>query len=181
MARSSNHPHKPNARSGQSLLETIIALSILVVALFSILDLLARSFSLNRLATNQTIAAYLAAEGIEVTKNIIDNDVYSASGNNWGVCCSSGDYTVDFGSTALQPGNGGSTLYFDPVNGMYGYRSDLPAQDQSKLVQSNFSRIIHITVPTSTEIDVESIVTWSSGVFTNQTVTLEDHFYDWHP
>jgi hypothetical protein len=164
-------------RKGQSLVEMLMAISLITIALFSVLTLLSRSFVLNRIATNQTIGTYLAAEGIEITKNIIDQDVYNAAGNNWGTCCTAGDYTADYTSSALKrlSGNNSPSLFFDSKSYLYGYT--FPAAD--KAVTTTFTRTIHISVPTTTEIDVQSIVTWSSGGFTNQTITLEDHFYDW--
>jgi len=153
----------------------MIALSMITVAFLGIATLLSQSFFLNRAATNETIASYLAAEGIEITKNIIDNDVY---GNPlpetklaWGDCCATGNYTVEYDSTALSLGNRGVPLKFDPTKG-YQYNTGNTTP---------FSRMIRITLSTASEIDVQSVVTWSTGPLTNETVTDEDHFYDWHP
>jgi len=166
-------------KKGQSLIEMLIAISLLTVALFSILALLSRSFFLNRIATNQTIATYLAAEGIELTKNIIDHDVYGG-GISFNACCGAGgSYYLDYNDTALHSIGVGSAppLEFDPNPKVNAYGYSFPASDNP--VPTAFSRVIHITLSTPTEIDVQSIVTWSAGVFANQNVVLEDHFYYW--
>ncbi len=167
----------PSKRSGQSLLEMIIALAMLTVAFLGIGSLLSRSFFLNRVATNETIGSYLAAEGIEVTKNIIDNEVYGGQ-NGWGTCCFQGHtYSVTFGDTGptLSPENG-NTLKFDPN------MNDPTAGYQYKVGNATpFTRKIVITVSNKSEIDVQSIVTWSTGPITSETIVDEDHFYDWHP
>ena len=79
-----------HSRRGQTLVEALVALSILTVGFVGIIVLLTRSFQLNRTTANDTQATYLAAEGIEVAKNLIDHDVYEQlSGNSsysWGSC-----------------------------------------------------------------------------------------------
>ncbi|MDO8574081.1 MAG: hypothetical protein Q7R86_00440, partial [bacterium] len=59
-------------RSGQTIVEAIIALGVLTIGFSGIITLLNRSLSLNQLVTDQNIATYLATEGIEVTKNLVD-------------------------------------------------------------------------------------------------------------
>lgn len=158
----------------------IIALSMLTVAFMGIATLLNRSFFLNRVATDETIGSYLASEGIEVTKSIIDNDVYG-SGLSWGVCCAVGthNYTVQYDSASLSLTNLGSYLKLHPdptLPGAYLYQYNGTGSP------SPFKRVITITVPANShEIDVQSKVTWSTGPLTTETITDEDHFYDWHP
>lgn len=162
-------------RSGQSVIEMIIALAMLTFSFMGIAALLSQAFFLNRTATQQTIGSYLAAEGIELTKNIIDNDVYG--NEEWGTCCRVGNYIVDYTDTSLQaapsggPGNS-QPLKFDPQSETYQYETGNA---------TDFQRIIKITVSNAQEIDVESIVTWDNTLPNPQTIILEDHFYDWHP
>lgn len=178
-----------NFRRGQTLIEALVALSILTVGFVGIVTLLARSFQLNRTTANDTQATYLASEGIEVAKNIIDYDVYyglsqSSSTNDWG--CSfnlnvgqSADYALVYDTAPTncsapplvrsQPN--GNHLYFDPVNDTYTYNS---FSTQS----TNFTRDVTITAVSADELDVQSTVTWTDGGLSN-TITLEDHFYNW--
>ena len=186
-----------HSRRGQTLVEALVALSILTMGFIGIISLLSRSFQLNRTASDDTQATYLAAEGIEIAKNIIDYDVYygfrqSTSTNDWG--CSfnlssgqSADYELDYtkvvsslSGCGAAPGKVSSAaqaqaahLYFNPSTTLYTYNSFAPA------VQSDFTRDIRITND-GEDLNVQSIVKWTSGSLSN-TITLEDYFYNWHP
>jgi hypothetical protein len=182
-----------HSRRGQTLVEALVALSILTIGFIGIVTLLTKSFQLNRTIANDTQATYLAAEGIELTKNFIDYDVYSAfssggsSSNGFGDCFRgnpgylSADYSTTNCSANFSPSApvGHDQLYFDPVTHLYSLTS-LGGPP------SIFTREIHV-IPnydpitlTLIEIDVQSIVTWADGGLSN-SVTLEDHFYNWHP
>ena len=72
------------SRRGQSIVEALVALSLLVVALLGIETLLARSFLLDRVTTDQTKATYLASEGVEIMKSLLDHQIYDAVANGVG-------------------------------------------------------------------------------------------------
>jgi hypothetical protein len=182
-----------NSRRGQTLVEALVALSILTMGFIGIVSLLTKSFQLNRTVSNDTEATYLAAEGIEVTKNLIDHDVYAGfslgpGDDLFGDCfggLSGYFYPIDYETTKCTLNfshgvpAGADQLYYNPTTHIYSFN---PAGG----VLSNFTRDIKITEnfdPVSSilvEIDVQSIVTWTDGGLSN-TITLEDHFYNWHP
>jgi hypothetical protein len=197
-----------HSRRGQTLVEALIALSVLTVGFIGIVTLLNKSFELNRTTTNDTQATYLASEGIELAKNLIDYDAYygfstDIPGNpeniDWG--CSfglspgqQGDYALDYTvapptdpstSCYVPPKVGGAVatdhLYIDPSTHLYSYNVTGIATD--------FTRDVYITAVSSTppqippqsyEFDVRSVVGWEDGLVSN-TITLEDHFYNWYP
>ena|ERR1700733_14608187 len=177
-------------RQGQSLVEVMLALSVLTVGFLGILTLLAQSIHISKTLSDQTTAAYLAAEGIEVAKNLIDHDMYQGveqvpGALGWGSCFGSGggfelDYTTAdctlLGSSGYNPGNL-DLLYYDPVSHLYLY----PGHDLTGTsIPTVFSRLVRITPNGANEITVQSNVYWSSGL-TSQEVDLEDDFYNWHP
>jgi len=195
-----------HSRRGQTLVEALVALSILTTGFIGIVTLLTKSFSLNRSTTNDTQATYLAAEGIEVAKNIIDYDTYFgiAQGpgvlNGWG--CSfnltpggkAKNFALEYDTVPPAPGgcstqipeitNGKDQLYIkndtdsDPDNDA---DEPLYTYDSSGATPTDFTRDVSISMSSDTEeIDVQSTVTWKNGVLSN-TITLEDHFYNWHP
>jgi hypothetical protein len=159
------------SRRGQSLVEAIVALSILTVGFLGITTLLTKSFQINRITGDETTATYLASEGIEVTKNLIDHDVYEgiASGvAGWGTCFNFPAtiyYKIDYQSTDCSS--------FDPLTGLFG-------DDAALGPQTIYSREIAVT-NNGNMIDVQSTVTWSPVPLTTQSVKLEDQFYNWHP
>ena len=61
------------------MIEMLVAVSIISVSLMGILALVARSLAFNRLTTEQYVATYLAAEGIELTKNFFDHSYLSSA------------------------------------------------------------------------------------------------------
>lgn len=63
-----------NNQKGQTVLELIIAITILVVALVATLVLIVTSINASREARNKLIATNLAREGIEVIRNIRDSN-----------------------------------------------------------------------------------------------------------
>jgi Tfp pilus assembly protein PilV len=172
---------------GQSVIEAMIAVSILTIGFLGISSLLVRSFALSRTTSDDLTATYLASEGIELMKNIIDHDVYA--GNAWGTCTNaadlstctnSGAYTVDYGS-AVPTELGGPNeqcftnaavppLDFDSSTGIYSYSGG---------TASKFQRCIQLT-HNGQEITVNAIVDWSTNGAAS-TLNLEDHFYNWNP
>lgn len=187
-----------SSRSGQSIIEAMVALSILTTGLLGIMTLLTRSFQINDSVDNQTTATYLAAEGIEVAKSLIDHDVYAniASGGvvaGWGNCFSYAssrpiyiklDYeTYDCSDATLQPSLT-PTEYPIYYNTSYAYSNFEGYRDTNIggiATKTIFSRSTSITAPNSNELDVQSTVSWMSPPGVPQSVTLEDHFYNWIP
>jgi type II secretory pathway pseudopilin PulG len=174
-----------HSRRGQTLVEALIALSILTVGFMGIIALLTKSFQLNRTTTDDTQATYLAAEGIEIAKNLIDHDVYEqAAGNvgySWGSCFPTSGYyyPIDYMTTncaALNPPSGSppnTPLYYNPTTFSY-------STNAFGAKATDFVRNIKVTNVSGNEIDVQSTVIWTSGFLSN-SITLEDHFYNWHP
>ena len=177
-------------RKGQSLVEVLIALSILTVGFLGMETLLAKSFFLNRVNTDETTGTYLASEGIEIAKNMLDHD--TDAGLVWGTCGGSctanvptyytADYTAQtFSAPSLNKCGGAPPLNFSTSTGVGLYSYSAGGKP------SGFSRCIEITHTfasdgvTVAEVTVDSRVTWSTGPLTSQSIDLEDHFYNWHP
>jgi hypothetical protein len=172
---------------GQSLVEAMIAISLLVTGFLGLFTLLSRSFFLGRVVVNETTATYLASEGVELAKNLIDHDVYAGLGGvggGWGSCFNvpvggqGEDFHLDYNTFNCPPPLSPQPdvpLKFDAQTDLYNYATG---------VKTVFFRQVRVTVPSAgngNEIDVNSIVTWSTGPITSQSVNIEDHFYNWHP
>lgn len=163
---------------GTILLEVIIAISIIIVGLLAVLRLLSRSISLNRVVSNQLVATYLAEEGIEVAKNILDANVIKIgignppfnNSNQWNRDFTPGDYEIDYQSQALE-NNQNRFLNFDASTGRYDYG----AVGSSTL----FSRRLDIDRIGNDELRIAARVNWITRGGVTSTVVLEDHFYNW--
>lgn len=155
------------AQSGQLMVEAMIAISILVVGLLGIFSLLSRSLSLNRVVGDQIIATNLAAEGIELVKNLIDANVLR--GGPWNLGLNPGDYEIDFDDSVLAA-NQNRKIGFNSGSGLYGYGAGVP---------TNFQRLISISQPSPDEIKINSLVNWVTRGGGQFEVNLEDHFFNW--
>jgi hypothetical protein len=173
---------KNQKQNGQSLVEAMVAITALTVSFIGISALLARSLSLDRTTTDELTATYLASEGVEIAKNLIDHDVYAyqaGRGVGWGACFENGgnfelDYTTTDCSALVT--FAGDPLYYHADTHLYDYDKNggAPTDFTRDIVVKN----INISQPYD-EIQVDSIVNWSS--FGNeQSVDLQDDFYYWN-
>lgn len=164
-----NHLTIQHSKGGQLLIESMIGISIVTVGLLGILGLLSRSTSLNRVVSNQFIGNYLAAEGIEIVKNIIDANIIQHKPWNEGFQTAS--FEADYSSLGLAP-NQNLPILFDSASNFYGYQNGTP---------TSFTRTINIELVGSEEIKVNSVVRWTTRGGGQFEVNLEDHFLNWRP
>lgn len=149
------------------MVESMIALTIVVGGLLGIFTLTSRSVSLNQVITSQYVGSNLAAEGIEITKNIIDKN--ALQGRPWNEGIVSGDYEVDYLSRSLSAFSN-RTLLLDPASGLYQYAVGNP---------TTYLRKITVDVISADEIAVKSLVSWTTRDSAQFEVNLEDHFFNW--
>jgi len=156
---------------GQLIIEMMVAMSLLVIGLLGIFAVLSQSLGLNRVAANQYIGVNLAAEGIEVTKNILD--INFVNGDQWNLGFDrDGDYAVEFNSSALIEDSQtiNAPLKFDEATNRYTYGTG---------ENTNFKRTITIENTTPTEIKVTSRVYWEDRGNIDFEVEIEDRFRNW--
>lgn len=176
------------------MVEAIVAISLLTVGFIGIAGLLSQSLFLTKVTSDQTTATYLAAEGIELAKNLVDHDIYmhiASLGSGFGSCFANNlvsplspgglprDYELDYTSMDCNKSYFNTDmLQFDPVTGLYSYAPPVA----NNPVGTKFNRDIRVSWSANgAELTVNSIVTWSTGTFTSQSINLEDHFYNWRP
>ncbi len=156
-------------KRGYILIEAIIGISIAIIGILGILGLLSRSASLNRVVADQFIGNYLAIEGIEITKNLIDANIIQQ--RPWNSGFNTGSFEVDYSSLNLEP-NQGRRILLDPVNKRYSYQMGN---------ETNFTRTLYVELLSSEEIKVNSVVKWTTRGSGRFEVNLEDHFFNWRP
>lgn len=153
---------------GYILIEAIIAITIAVVGLLGIFSLLSRSLSLNRVVADRFVAAYLAAEGIEIAKNLIDNNILA--GKPWNAGLADGTYEADYADTGLIPATG-RFINMSADTGAYGY---------AELVPTLMKRAIRIKNSADGEqITVGSRVNWTTRGGGKFDINLESHVFHW--
>lgn len=161
-----------HCRRGFSLLETTIAIAILVAAIIGPMALSSQSIRSASLAKDTIIASNLAQEGIELVKNIrLGNRI---DGRNWtqglNPCSSQNGCFVD--AKDLDVGacsQNCNFLKFDASLNLYNYDS---GQDTA------FRRIITIANINDDEKKVSSSVRWLDK-FGNHNFTLSSSIFNW--
>ena len=169
------------------MIESLVGITIVTVALLGVLTLLSQAIGINKDVAGEFIATYLAAEGIEIAKNIIDTNC--ARERAWNAGIREGSYEFEYDTTA---NNGGQLpdpridfnpntrsnipLFYDSVSGLYSY--DLSG------TPTPFRRTIQIRDDPSglgadVELGIVSIVEWIARGGGTEEVLMEAHFFDW--
>ncbi len=151
--------------AGFTLVELLIASTLVMVVFSSILALVNYSIYAVAFIQNNLIASFLAQEGVElVIKKRSENWV---SGQPFSYGLEPGSYHIDYqGVFDSVPGIG--SLKFDEILG-YQY-----AVGQL----TNFDRIVTIAAVSQDELRVTSQVLWKSRT-KNFSIEVEDHLYNW--
>lgn len=171
-----------NLTSGFTLVETLLALSIFATAITGLISVSSRGVNDTNFVKNKMIASHLAAEGIELVRNMRDEMVISIHNSGGGgdsfwsdfllgnsplsvASCyeSNGERScyMDAFSTSVPINCGNNNcpkLQHDPVTSGYRYGAGLP--------QTNFTRTIRVfNAPggSNEEVIVTSVVTWNQG------------------
>ena len=167
-------------RSGQALVEAIVALSVLTVGFFSILGFLIGAAGSTGRAVDQTAASFLAAEGLEIVKGAVERFRVIGDFNNFPRGCFEVDIKNGLGDDPANwptiPGGGQcgqgrfsqTPLNFD--GGFYDYDSG---------TATKFLRTIDVERASANSIRTRSIVQWNDKGGIRKEVSYEAYFYDY--
>jgi len=135
-----------NDQSGQSLIELIVSIAVITIGLFSVWFLFLVNFNAVKESEMRIVAANLAREGVEITKNVRDSNWLRMARNTpdetslwlWDRGLADGSYTVDYKSGLFEVTDSSQTgkLFY----GIDGYYSVQPSNKASF-----FSRFITLT------------------------------------
>lgn len=167
-------------KRGFTLVETLVALTVLTVGISASLTLISHSLKTASYYQNQTTAFYLAVEGIEFIRNWRDNNFIQ--GMSWlqdlNNCISSnGCYATpapDIGQpyiSACAPNC--PNLKYSVSRNLYNY--------SPSSIDTAFSRKITISNASSfgnDEREVISKITWQDR-FGSQSIELKTHIFNW--
>lgn len=160
-----------------SLVETLVAVAILVGGLTATLGILSFMLRTVNVLKSEFVAAHLAAEGIEVIRNIRDanwlrRDIGGES-RGWRDDLTAANYEVAFDSRVPEA-NQNRLLNLDAA-GRYTYNAGAP---------TSFKRRIELQwvdtpgTPTVERVRVRAVVRWQDQ-FQSRQVVVEDLLYDW--
>lgn len=189
---------------GITLIELIVAISVLTFAITGPMTLAASSLKATQDARNELIATHLAEEGIEVIHSLRDNnsstDLTPGPGyTGWTnhrvdfvTPCSNFGCVVDVTAHAALPWGAGAVvactntdcagedmMYYNPNTGLY--RQSIVALGAPWVV-SPFTRHVAVAVVSATQqINVTSTVTFRSVSGGTRTIVVSEVLYNWFP
>ncbi len=168
-----------NNSRGFTFVETLVAISILLMAIAAPLTLGSQGLAASRIARDQVIGTYLAQEAVEYARNI--RDANTLAGNEWleGLeDCIDGTCMLDVPRAIIEPcveKVGCDPLAFSETTGFYG----LPGGG-SKWIETKFTRGLSITVSEKTpdEALLTATVSWKDGL-ADRSLSVEESILDW--
>ena len=175
-------------RAGFTLVETLVAISILLIAVAAPISLIGDSVHRIYYAKDEAVAVNLAKEGIEIIRQVRDTNMLSSASGGWLMNLSNGTYTVDPGSTLVNNGQAGNDqsftavilcgascvpqpIYYDATTGLY-------RQGAGFSTRTQFSRIVTISGALPNERQVTSTVSWQTGGSLG-TVSATENIFSW--
>ena len=168
-----------SSSAGFTLLETLLAITLLAVAIVGPMGLAIRSVGVSDTAANQIIAFYLAEEGVEYVRNTRDENFLNDRAWLTGLddCMGADGCTVDvpafYGN--LQSCSGPCPLVrFDSSAGLYGHNLGV-GED------TPFRRTVTLDdVVAGRETRVRSVIEWETRVGA-RSLTLQENIFNWRP
>lgn len=167
-------------RGGFTLVEILVAITILLVAVTGPMAAIGRSLTQMVLVRDNVIAINLAQEAIEIVRQKRDSNFLA--GGNWMAGLNPVGYVADVGSGPSLTSCGGACapepVYIDPNNGPNNglYRQQIGVTTNL----TKFSRMVRIENPGggSTERKIIATVTWQTGGI-SRTVEVSEAVFNW--
>lgn len=179
--------------TGFTLIETLIAISLLMIAIVAPMSLAEQSLMSAYYARDQITASYLAQEGIEAVRAVRDGNILqealwnsSSSGSPPDLFAGipiGGYFTIDahtnpptLAACSSNPcSTSESTLRTDGE--LYGYDSTWTPTNFQRVASATVVRYDSNNIPQ--EIRVTVTVTWRTGSYQTRSIALSDNFYRW--
>lgn len=185
---------KPHSSPGLTLIETLVAVSLLAVAIMAPMSLTTQSLSSAYYARDQMTAFHLAQEAIESVRSVRDENILAgeadllqgiaAGGVPFVIDTRDNEITVcDQGTPAQCPVMRVPTSQNDPT--FYAYR-DVSSNEDIYITplgwaDTRFRRTVRAEMLTGTndEMRITVIVSWQTGAFQARSVTMYANLYRW--
>ena len=178
-----NHAPSTTQHRGFTLLETLVAVSLLAIAIVAPMSLTTQSLESAYYARDQITAFYLAQEALEAVRNVRDNNILQNSQNvkvdllNGFPSTGGAPFRIDTRNnvmTLCSADPGGACIPLQTDGTLYGYGNGAN-------VSTIFTRTVTAAfIPDTTdEIKLTVTITWQSGGLQKRTVTISENLYRW--
>ncbi len=166
--------YKLKPKKGFTLVETLIAISILLLSISAPLTIASKGLSSSYFARDQIVAFYLAQDAVEYVRNTRDNNFLA--GLDWlnGLPDTEGKlFTVDTtdGTMALCPLENCVALDFNDSTGLYSH-DDLGGSE------SIYTRSISVQKININEVIVSVEVSWVTGT-RSRSFSISENILNW--
>jgi prepilin-type N-terminal cleavage/methylation domain-containing protein len=164
-----------DSRRGFTLIETLVAISILLLAVAAPLTLGSQGLTTSRIARDQVIGTYLIQEGIEYIRNVRDTN--RLSGQSWLSnldMCTSGTCQIDVPANDVTDcSRGCAPISFNNTTGLYGYTTG------KRWETTKFTREISVEETVGdAEARIVVSITWKDGLIT-RTISADEYVFNW--
>jgi len=171
---------KSKSAVGFTMIETLVAISILLLAIVGPLTIASRGIVSAAFARDQITAFHLAREAVELIRNRRDTNIITNSNwiNGLNTCFSPGACKVEPVGDITQNifticSNGVCpVLNRNTSTGIYGYISG------GNWIETPFTRTIVIDNINTDEISISVTISWSTGVL-SKSFTIRENFLNW--
>jgi prepilin-type N-terminal cleavage/methylation domain-containing protein len=183
------------APQGFTLIETLIAISLLLLAVIAPMSLTTQSLISAYYARDQMTASNLAQEAIEAVRSERDHKLLEIAINGslpagediFGKIPKDQDFTIDTTNNAMNtcPASGCPPLQTDGT--LYGYRP--PRGGLSSGTDTVFTRTVRACfvqssgscsgAPATDEMRITVTVTWRTGSYPKRTIVIYENLYRW--
>ncbi|PIS38825.1 MAG: hypothetical protein COT34_01595 [Candidatus Nealsonbacteria bacterium CG08_land_8_20_14_0_20_43_11] len=167
---------------GFTLLEVLVATFIITISMIGIVGLFQQTVFNTVFSASKLTAAYLAQEGIEIVRNIRDENWLRMRGDlnaQWDENIpDSGDWEADYSSHSLVSDYGtGTNLNLVTGSGFYGYDPGIPTHFKRKITVSKSD----ISVPADGQPDMIKVIVQVEWTEKNQAhyLTAQENLYNW--
>ena len=158
-----------------TIIETLVAITIFTLGVIILGVSIWQSYSLASQATQRFIAIYLAQEGLEIVKNLRNENWLNQ--RTWNYNLNQGDYEADYKSDSLTrcsiPCNFNNLRFLNlESSGFYSYSGN---------ILTPFKRKISISYPAQDQMKVTVTVYWpKKGSGGQEQVSVAEILYNWN-
>jgi len=170
-------------RSGFTMLEVMVAASVITIGIVGIVSLLQSTMSTTAMAFSKLTASYLAQEGLEIARNIRDANWLRArtdANAKWDDNLPGGDWRADYTTNSLTDLYSPGVYLKLNISGWYNYSAGTDTRFRRKITISNKQNLLEPpNGPSGIDYFTVTVVVEWQEKGKDYLVTAEERLYQW--